>query len=648
MILQESLRGDSVNNIEGNIIRVNLSLGTIKIFQTKDYYRFLGGRGYGDWVILNELSKDTESLSEKNKVVISTGCFTGTSLPGSSRIALVTKNAQNGGISYSSGGGNFGPELKRAGFDAIIIEGKASTPKYLFINDDKVELRDASNIWGMTTWDTEDTIKKYHNDSGIKLLSIGPAGENLSKVACVMIDKAHALAWGGSGAILGYKMLKAIAVKGSKNHHIYDNTLFNDFVKSYNHILLASSASAALKKGGTHGMAGVGGWSGKVPTSVRNLQEEYWDPDKAKKVSEEAYKPYEKERTHCYNCPLACLHYYEMEKDGEVLSCEGMHANSVRGFASNWDIDDPFDVLKIHALCNKHGMDVDGVSAAVAWAIECFEEGIINEKDTYGLTLKWGNSKDLIKLVEQMAYRKDFGDLLSEGVGNASRIIGRGSDKYAMQIKGVGINEQGVHSHKAWSLAIATSTRGSGHLSGAPQTENRQIPEQTGKWLFNCEEAGIPGSYKGKGKLVAWFEKYKAIIDSIGICYFDAGWYDVALSDIKHFTRMYQAFTGEAITDNEMWSIAERILNLERAFNTVHAGFTRKDDYLPKRIMEEPLNVGPFKGEYMDKEKFDAMLDEYYEAQGLCKETGLQKRETIEKLGMNYLIEYFKSTGTEL
>lgn len=637
-----------MNNIRGTVIRVNLSLGTINTFETEDYYRFLGGRGYGSWVLLNEVSKRAEPLSEENKAIIAAGCFTGTSLPGSSRIALVTKNALNRGISYSSGGGNFGPELKRAGYDAIIIEGKSQKPQYLFINGSSIELRDASDLWGLTTWDTEDAIKKRHNDEAIKVLSIGPAGENLSKVACVMIDKAHALAWGGSGAVLGYKMLKAIAVKGHRNVEMHDKHLFNDLAKSYTHILLASSASAALKKGGTHGMAGVGGWSGKVPTSVRNLQEEYWDPDKAKKISEEAYKPYEKRRTHCYNCPLACLHYYEMERDGEMLSCEGMHANSVRGFASNWDIDDPFDVLKIHSLCNKYGMDVDGVSAAVAWAIECFEEGIIDEKDTFGLSLKWGNSKDLIALVEQMAYRKDFGNLLSEGVSSAAKSIGRGSNKYAMQIKGVGINEQGVHSHKAWSLAIATSTRGGGHLSGAPQTENRQIPEQIGSWLFNCEEAGIPVSYKGKGKLVAWFEKYKAIIDSIGICYFDAGWYEVALSDIKHFTKMYQAFTGQAVTDEEMWGIAERIINLERAFNTVHAEFTRKDDYLPRRIMEEPLSAGPFKGEYMDKEKFDAMLDEYYEAQGLDKNTGLQKKETIQSLGMDYLLNYFSSNGIEL
>ena len=274
------------------------------------------------------------------------------------------------------------------------------------------------------------------------------------------------------------------------------------------------------------------------------------------------------------------------------------------------------------------------------WAIECFEEGILTEEDTLGLQLKWGNSKDLIKLVEQIALRKDFGDLLAKGVYNASKIIGRGSEKYTMQIKGVGINEQGVHSHKAWSLAIATSTRGGGHLSGAPQTENRQIPPEVGKWLFNNPEAGIPSSYNGKGKLVAWFEKYKVIIDSIGICYFDAGWYEVALSDIRNYTKCMKHTLERKLVLTKCGQGLNGFLTLKRAFNTLHADFSRKDDYLPERIMKEPLNVGPFKGEYMDREKFDKMLDEYYEVQGLDKNTGLQTKEQLAGLGMDFLITY--------
>ena len=208
--------------LEGRIIRINLSTGEIKTFLSKEFYKYFGGRGFGSWVLLNELSKDVKPISEENKVIIATGCFTGTTLPGSSRVSLSTKNALSGGICYSSGGGDFGPEFRKAGYDAIIIEGKSPKPQYLFIDDGKIELRDASHLWGLTTWDTEDRIKEEFSDPSIRVLSIGPAGENLSKIACVMIDKAHALAWGGSGAILGYKNLKAIGVRGSKDIPIYD------------------------------------------------------------------------------------------------------------------------------------------------------------------------------------------------------------------------------------------------------------------------------------------------------------------------------------------------------------------------------------------------------------------------------------------
>lgn len=629
-----------MEKITGKIARVNLTSGYVKITDSEEYFRWMGGRGFGDWIIMNEVKKETHPISEHNKMVFATGCFTGTSLPGSSRIELVTKNLLNNGISYSSGGGNFGPELKRAGLDAVIIEGKSSFPVYLFINNGKVELKDASGLWGKTTWDTEDAIRKELKDDSVKVACIGPAGENLVKISCIVIDKAHVLAWGGSGAIMGSKNLKAIAVKGIRNIKIFDPQRYNNETSRYKWILLSSSASSALREGGTHGMAGVGGWSGKVPTSVRNLQEEYWEPEKSRRISEETFRQYEKRRTHCFNCPLYCLHWYEMEHNGEYLACEGMHANSVRGFGSNWDVDDPFAVLKAHALCNKLGLDVDGVSSTVAWAIECFERGIINTDDTSGLMLKWGNAGDLLKLIENIAYKKGFGEILAEGVYRASGIVGKNSHEYAMHVKGVGINEQGVRSHKAWSFGIAVSTRGSGHLSGSPQTENRQIPRHVGKWLFGCEEAGVPTSYKNKAKLVAWYEIYKALVDSAGICYFNAGWYDVALADIENLVVLYNALTGASITKKELWNIGRRIVNIEKAFNTVHAGFTREHDILPRRIMEEPLTSGPFKGQYMERDKFQLMLDEYYGEHGWDPKTGLQKAETLIEIEAGEILNF--------
>lgn len=629
----------------GRIARIDLSTGSTKIFESREYYDYLGGRGYASKVIFDEVAKDVDPLSAENKIIFATGCFTGTSLAGSSRMALVSKNVLNNGILYSSGGGDLGPVFKRAGFDAVIIEGKSEHPVYLYFHDDIVEIKNAESLWGKSTSDTEDIIREDLNEKQVRIACIGPGGENLVKISCVMTDKGHAFAWGGSGAIMGFKNLKAIVALGTGSQS-YDNiTSFNDISANYNWLIKSSGASDGLRKGGTHGMAGVGGWSGKVPTSVRNLQEEFWDLDKSAKINGAAFEKFSTARTTCYNCSLACLNWYEMEHNGEKLVGEGMHANSVRGLGSNWDVDDPFYVLKAHLLCNNLGLDVDGVSATIAFAIECFENGIIDKKDTFGLELNWGNGEAFLELLENIAYRKDFGDVLAEGTAFASGIIAGDSEQFAMQVKGVGINEQGVRSHKAWSFGIAVSSRGGGHLSGSPQTENRQMSENVCKWLFGVSSYGDPGSYEKKGELVAWYEVYKAIVDSVGICYFDAGWYDVSLADTWHFTEMFKAMTGGDMDKEKIWNIGKKIVNFEKAFNTVHAGFSREDDTLPKRIMEQPLSLGPYKGEYMDSGKFQIMLDEYYSKHGWNTITGMQEAAYLKEMGAGEIVTYLKENG---
>ncbi len=629
---------------QATIARINLSSQSIIAEKSELYYQWIGGRGFGAKVIFAEVAKDTHPLSEDNKVVVATGCFTGTSLPGSSRIEVITKNVYNNGINYSSGGGSFAPALKLAGIDALIIEGKAKNPVYLFVAEGRIEIRDAAMLWGKTTWDTEDAIRAELKDDSVKIAAIGPAGEKMAHMGCIIIDKSHAAAWGGCGAVFGSKNLKAIVAKASDDAAITmaDPQRFRLETDKIKRVLLSSPASASLRRGGTHAMAGAGGWSGRVPTSVRNSLDEYWDPEKNSKVTEEAYKKYEKGRTKCFNCPLACLHWYEMEYKGEKLAGEGMHANSVRAFSSNWDVDDPAAIFKAHVLCNQYGMDVDGITAVIAWAIECFESGIITAEDTGGLQLKWGNAPDLITLTEDIAYQRGFGRILSKGVFQAAQIIGKNSIKHALQVKGVGINEQGLRTHKAWSLGIATSTRGGGHLSGSPQTENRNTPPEVGQWLFNAPEAGIPASYNGKGRLVAWYEIYKAIVDSAGTCYFNAGWYELALADIGCYVDMYNALTGSRMTKAEMWAIGRRIVNVEKAISSVFAGFSRKDDRLPERVMTIPVSDGPYKGERMEQEKYDAMLDEYYTEHGWDRQTGLQKKDALLELGLGDVVEFLR------
>jgi aldehyde:ferredoxin oxidoreductase len=615
------------------------------VLESPGFYDNIGGRGFGVFELLEKTSPSTEALSAENLLVFAAGNLTGTAFPGSSRVALVTKNALNGGISTSSGGGNFGPGLRRAGFDALVVSGKASSPCWILLKDGSAEIQDGASLWGCSVWETVDRIRKTAGDADAEVASIGISGERLVKIACVMIDRAHALAWGGSGAVMGFKNLKAVAVSGKAPVAPCDPDGFRLEANRYSWILKSSAASAALRSGGTHGMAGVGGWSGKVPTSVRNLQEEFWEAEKSFRINEAAFRPFEKKRTACWNCPLSCLHFYEMEKDGKSLAAEGMHANSVRGLGSNLDIDDPFAVLEAHALCNSLGLDVDGVSAAVAWAVECFERGILASEDTGGLQLRWGNSGDILSLIRMIAERKGFGAVLAEGVLAAAGTVGRGSERYAMHVKGIGLNEQGVRSHKAWGFGMAVSARGGGHLNGSPQTENRQVPSWTGEWLFGNDEAGIPGSYKGKAKLVAWYEIYKAIVDSTGICYFAAGWYDPALADLSPLSKAIEALTGSAVSAEDLWKKGRRIVEAEKLFNTLHAGFGRKDDTLPRRVMEEPLSFGPYSDAVMNPEHFERMLDEYYEERGWDAVTGLQTPESLRKAGAGDLLKYLPEAG---
>ncbi len=626
--------------MKARVARINLSRNDIEIFETEDFYDWLGGRGFGSKILIEELNKDTDPLSEDNKLIFAVGSLTGTTLPGSARTEIITKNVLTNGISYSSGGGQFGPVLRSAGLDSIIIEGKALKPVYIYIDRGQIYIKNAGALWGKSTWDTEEAMKQKYGYQDVEVACIGAAGENQVNYACIITAKAHAFGWGGSGAVMGYKNLKAITVRGGNNEiKIHNHHQYSVEAKRYQWALLSSDISHLLKLGGTHGMAGAGGFTGQVATAVRNLQEEWWADDKKKKVNENAFRNFEKTRTSCYNCPLYCLHEYKMNKNGEDLECEGMHANSVRGFSSNWDVDEPFYVLKAHSLCNEHGLNVDEVSAVIAWALECFQRGIITPEDTNGLKLEWGDGETLVRLVEDIAFSRGFGKFLAPGVYRAAKALGRDSLKYAMHIKGVGLNEQNVRSHKAWSFGMAVSLRGGGHLGGSPHVETLRISENTGRWLFNLEKAGVPESYEGKGKVVAWFEIYKALIDSIGVCYFCAGWYTFTLADIEHITALFNALTGYNLTSTELWNRGRQIINLEKTFNIVHGDISRKDDRLPDRIYDEPLTIGPNIGAYVDREKFEDMLTEYYTTLGWEPESGIPTKETLQELKQDDLLE---------
>ena len=607
----------------GKILWINLSNAELREEATEPYLEWIGGRGLGSYLLSKHQKPGAASAAEEF-IVIAAGPLVATGLPLGSRTAVSARNRLSGGISYSNVGGDFGNRLKMAGYDALVIHGVSQKPVYLLLQDGKASLLNARPLLGLKISALRQALLDAHQDNRLSFLGIGPAGENKAAVSCLMADRAHAAGWGGSGAIFGDKRLKAVVAIGSKDIPLFDKEGLRKKIQELNWRINTSEAAAGLIRGGTHGMAGAGGYSGLVPTGVKNLQDEYLSPEESAPIKEDAFRQWETGRSGCFGCGVPCLHTYRMEsaRYGQIIS-EGMHANSVRGLASNWGIDSAEDLLMAHTLCNEYGLNVDGVSAAAAFALECAEKGIIPKEQAGGVTLEWGNGPALVNLVKQIGEGVGLGKTLGKGVFAAAQEIGKGSQKLAMTVKKVGVNEQGLRSHRAWALGIMTSTRGGGHLGGSPQTENRRISAEVGQRIFNNPQAGAPGAYAGKGKLVAQTEGLKVVIDSFGLCYFIYGWYDLSFANLDELAELLYLASGLKLNGAKLLKWGLRVHTLERQFSAEHGGYSRKDDRLPERFFETAVSGGPYKGAHLTHTEVEKMLDEYYAYLGWDVETGL-------------------------
>jgi aldehyde:ferredoxin oxidoreductase len=296
-------------------------------------------------------------------------------------------------------------------------------------------------------------------------------------------------------------------------------------------------------------------------------------------------------------------------------------------------------------LISRYGLDNDQTAVAISWAFECYERGILTKNDTDGLDLAWGNDAAALALIRQIATREGFGGLLGEGTKKASQVIGIGSDYYSTALKGQD-NLDAIRACKGWSLGEVVSLRGGRHLDGCPTTEFfPHIPSELGEKLFGVPTAFTPTTYEGKGKLVAWFSRFKAMIDSLGACYFTSRWLSPEFCGPEEYAQALSAVRGSEVSALELMEIGRRVHNVEKAFNTLHAGFTRKDEYPPLIYMKEPIKSGPYKGELLTQEGFDTMLDEYYEANGWDKASGWQLKETLEHLQLPEVVEKLRQAS---
>ena len=620
----------------GQVLWVDLSRAELRLEPTDNYLEWLGGRGLGSFLLATQQPRHDDTPANE-VIIIAAGPLVATGLPLASRTAVSARNRISGGVSYSNVGGDFGQRLKMAGFDAVVIRGVSPTPVYLLLQDSQAHLIDARDLSRLKISELGPRfVDRYGPTSSF--LGIGPAGEREVAISCLMVDRAHAAGWGGSGAIFGAKNLKALVAVGEKPVAVFDPAGLKAKLQQLDWRISTSEAAAGLVRGGTHGQAGAGGYSGLVPTGVKNLQDEYLSPAESAPISEATFKQWETDRVGCLGCNIRCLHLYEIESTryGHLVS-EGMHANSVRGLASNWGVSNPEDLLMAHTLCNDYGLDVDGVSAAVAFAIECAEAGLIPRDQPNGLQLAWGNGPAAVELVRQIGEGTGLGQMLGRGVYAAAQIIGGDSHKLALMVKKVGLNEQGLRSHRAWALGVMTSTRGGGHLGGSPQTENRRISPEVGRRLFNNPRAGEPAAYEGKGKIAAWTEGLKAVIDSLGLCYFVYGWYDLSLGNPAELAELLYLVTGQKMSGTELHRWGLRLHTLERQFSAIHGGYSRQDDALPERFFEQAVSSGPYQGAHLDHDQLQQALDEYYAYLGWDLETGHPSPATLHQLNLDFL-----------
>ncbi len=587
---------------------------------------FVGGKGLGARLLYDLIPAGCDPLGQENVLMFMAGPLTGTLAP-AMRGCVVTKSPLTGTFLDSFYGGYFSQEIKYAGYDALVIRGKAEHPVYLWIEDDKVEFKDASHLWGQDTFATNQKIKAELGDTSVKVACIGPAGENLVKYALISLEYNRQAGRGGSGAVMGSKSLKAIALCGTQTVKIQDMDSFQKAVKkSYGE--MNEDTTGAFTVGGTASSIPFANEEGLLP--YRNYKEGTFE--KADAIGPEAQLKHLWQRdVACAGCPIRC------SKVGKIRTgrFKGTVSDAVEYellglLGSNLNIDNIKALIHLASRCDALGMDGMSAGGVIGFAMEAFEKGLIDSSDADGHELRFGSVDAADYLIDIIATRKGrLGKLLGEGVKSAAEQLGSVAETFAVQIKGLESPAFDPRSVPGMGLALATADRGGCHQRGFPL-----LYEVGGEWQ---EEALERYSLEGKAKIVVHLQNYLAALDTFITC-------DFARYGIQEDTylKIFAGATGVELSSEDLMHLGARVWNMVKLFN-IREGFERKDDTLPKRFMTEPLPGEPGKGRLISKEDLDVLLDEYYRLRGWDAH-GKPTPETLEQLGLNELkplgIEY--------
>ncbi|MCL6610227.1 MAG: aldehyde ferredoxin oxidoreductase family protein [Peptococcaceae bacterium] len=618
----------------GQILRIDLSTGKVEKVMTPVHLAtgFIGGRGLSSYFLWKEVGPGVSPYDPENLLIFAAGPLNGTPLPSSGRLTVAAKSPMTGILGDANAGGYWAPELKWAGYDGIIIRGKADHPVYIWIDDDKVTIREAFHLWGKTVEETCQTIKEELDDEDIRIACIGPGGERLVRYACVITDGEGAAGRCGIGAVMGSKMLKAIAVRGTRGVRIADPSGFKKAVDQYLENIKNDVWLENLTQFGTPNLVvhrqKLGLWGAK------NFQDDLLD-DWENISPERLTEGHLVRILGCLGCVVRCRRY-SRASFGKYGTCytKGPEYDTINALAAKTGITDYNAVIYAHHVCDQLGIDAQSAGSSIAMAMELYERGILKDNQVSGLDMRFGNSEAMVEALFMIARREGIGDLLAEGCKVMGERLGAGY--FAAHVKGLEIDATDPRRYVTRALTYSVATRGSCHLRGYPYIDEFITREEAEKWFGEPEVSNLE-SLAGKGKMIAWSEDWVTLADLFGICKF--AWYrsrkfnNLIVRGVEIAGNAFRAATGLELGGEDLLRCGERVYNVERLFNNLQ-GMGRKDDFPPDRFFEEPLKRGPGKGIKLDREDYNKVLDEYYLARGWDSQ-GAPSPEKLRQLGLD-------------
>lgn len=604
----------------GRIAHINVSNGQITVEKPNEefYRKYMGGSCLGTYYVLEGTKPGIDPLGPENVLTFAASGITGAAISGASRSNANAKSPLTGGIGDSQAGGYWGPSLKWAGFDALVIQGAAEKPVYIFIKNGEISIRDASHLWGKTTGETQQTLSGELGEKTARFAIIGQGGENLVRYASIACDLNHYYGRNGMGAVMGSKKIKAIVVKGTTPPDFYDSDTIKGLVKESVERINNNPLVKMLHEYGTANGVAFNNSLGGLPSY--NYSQGIFEQADLISGEHMANTILQKKGT-CWSCAVRCK---RVVKSGEPYNVDstygGPEYETIAGFGSNLGISDIEGIAKANELCNKYGLDTMSLGGTIAWAMESYEKGILTKEDTDGIELTFGNVDALLTIIEKIARREGFGDLLAEGSVRAAEKVGKGSEKYAMHSKKQEIPYHMPRTKASLALAYACNPFGADHQSSAhdPALEIEPMLENMKNLGLQKNESSPELDFE-KAKLFTYSQRAYSALDSLDLCHFCYGYFP-PLFEMKYAVDLLNAATGWETTLWELLIVGERRMNMMRYFN-FREGFTPKDDVIPERL-HEALKGGVSDGYRIDKTDFFETRNEYYALAGLDPESG--------------------------